>query len=35
MIIQPANPEVVYVPQYSPAVYGTAIALIPATRDAT
>jgi hypothetical protein len=29
MIIQPANPEVVYVPQYSPAVYGTAIALIP------
>ena len=30
IIIQPANPEVVYVPQYSPAVvYGTAIAPYP------
>jgi hypothetical protein len=29
IIIQPADPEVVYVPEYSPAVYGTAIEPYP------
>ena len=29
IVIQPTNPEVVYVPSYSPAVYGTPIAAYP------
>src|SRR5262249_11976282 len=29
IVIEPSNPEVVYVPSYSPAVYGTAVPVYP------